>query len=163
MNPNNQKILIIYQTHSGTTEKATEFLAEKLGTEATIVNLKKGKVPPLDDYNKVIIGGSIRASNIQKGIKKYIAANIEALKDKDIGLYLCCMEEGENALKQFNDSYPEELRSIAKATGFFGGEFNLEKLNFLEKGIIKKVAGVTESVSKMNYEAIEQFALDIMS
>ncbi len=152
------KTIILYQSRTGTTEKAVKLLAEKLKGDTTIVNLKKDKAPSLDDYSNVIIGGSIRASMIQSGIKKYIEKNMELLKTRDIGLFLCCMEEGATAEKQFNESYPEELRNIARARGLFGGEFDFDKMNFLEKGIVKKVAGVTESVSNIKYEAIEDFA-----
>jgi menaquinone-dependent protoporphyrinogen oxidase len=152
------KTLIIYQSRAGTTEKAAKILAEKLDGDTMVINLKKDKNPSLDDYPTVIIGGSIRASMIQSGIKKFIGNNMDILKTKDIGLFLCCMEEGETAEKQFNESYPEELRNMAKAKGLFGGEFDFDRLNFLEKGIIKKVAGVTGSVYNINYEAIDAFA-----
>lgn len=152
------KTIILYQSRSGTTGKAAQLLSEKLQDDTTIINLKKDKVPSIEDYSRVIIGGSIRASMIQSGIKKYIEKNIDLLKTKELGLFLCCMEEGETAVKQFNESYPEELRSMALATGLFGGEFDFDKLNFLEKGIIKKVAGVTESVSNIKHQAIDDFA-----
>ncbi len=152
------KTVIIYQSRAGTTEKAARILSEKINGDTTLINLKKDKNPPLDDYPRVIIGGSIRASMIQSGIKKYIEKNMDILKTKDVGLFLCCMEEGDNAEKQFNESYPEELRNMAKAKGLFGGEFDFNKLNFLEKGIIKKVAGITESVSNIKHEAIDAFA-----
>lgn len=157
------KTIILYQSRTGTTEKAVKLLAEKLKGDTTIVNLKKDKAPSLDDYSNVIIGGSIRASMIQSGIKKYIEKNMDALKTMDLGLFLCCMEEGDTAEKQFNESYPEELRSIARARGLFGGEFNFDKMNFLEKGIVKKVAGVTESVSNLKHQAIEDFAASFNS
>jgi len=155
------KTIIIYQSRSGTTTKVTNILAEKINNDVLTINLKKEKAPPLSEFTKVIIGGSIRASMIQSGIKKFIENNINILKTKDVGLFLCCMEEGEKAEKQFNESYPEELRNIAIATGLLGGEFDFDNLNFLEKGIIKKVAGVTESVSNIKYQAIDEFAAEL--
>jgi menaquinone-dependent protoporphyrinogen oxidase len=68
------------------------------------------------------------------------------------------MEEGEKAQVQFANAYPAELREHASATGLFGGEFNLDMMNFLEKAIVKKVAGVTDNVSKINEEQIKKFA-----
>ena len=68
------------------------------------------------------------------------------------------MEEGEKAEKEFKDSYPDDLIAKAAATGIFGGAFDFQKMNFLEKAIVKKVAGVTESISRLNEEAIEAFA-----
>jgi menaquinone-dependent protoporphyrinogen oxidase len=52
----------------------------------------------------------------------------------------------------------EKLRNMALATGFFGGEFDFDRMNFPEKGIIKKVAGVSKSISNIKHQAIEDFA-----
>ena len=71
------------------------------------------------------------------------------------------MEEGETAQKQFDEAYPAELRDHATASGFFGGAFNFERMNFLEKAIVKKVAKVSESVSKIRDDNILQFASKI--
>jgi len=81
--------------------------------------------------------------------------------NKKLGLFLCCMEEGEKANEQFENAYPENLRKHATATGLFGGEFTFEKMNFLEKSIIKKISKISESVSKINEKAINEFAINI--
>lgn len=77
---------------------------------------------------------------------------------KHLGLFLCCMFEGEKAEQQFEATYPKELREHSSANGLFGGEFMISKMNFLERQIVKKVAGVTSDVSKINVEEIERFA-----
>ena len=152
------KTIILYQSRYGTTEKAAKLLAEKLYDEVEIINLKNNKNPSIDEYSNIIIGGSIRAAMIQSGIKKYIEKNMPVLLTKKVGLFLCCMEEGEKAEKQFQESFPEELRTKALVTGFFGGEFDFERMNFLEKSIIKKVSGVTEPLCNIKHQAIEDFA-----
>ncbi|SHI45248.1 Flavodoxin domain-containing protein [Desulfosporosinus lacus DSM 15449] len=77
---------------------------------------------------------------------------------KRLGLFLCCMFEGEKAAQQFETTYPKELREHSKANGLFGGEFMVSKMNFIERQIVKKVAGATSDVSKINVEEIERFA-----
>ncbi len=159
-----QKILIVYQTRYGTTSKATDYLASRLkNAEITVINLKKEKMPELSSFDTIIIGGSIRAGMIQPGIKKFIKKNLDILLSVPAGLYLCCMAEDDQRNKQFNDSFPEQLREHAAATGFFGGEFNFDRLNFVEKKIISKASGVEESVSKIDYTAIDKFAEQIMN
>ena len=76
---------------------------------------------------------------------------------KRVGLFLCCMEEGDNAEKQFSEAFPPELRNHAIATEIFGGEFNFDRMNFIEKMIIKKIAHVDHSVSKIDEEKIVDF------
>jgi len=87
-------------------------------------------------------------------------ADEEAIADwgKELGLFICCMEEGETGQKQLLDNYPEELIKNAKATAYFGGEFDFEKMNFFQKMIVKKVAHIDHSTSKMDYEAIRKFS-----
>jgi menaquinone-dependent protoporphyrinogen oxidase len=68
------------------------------------------------------------------------------------------MYEGETAQKQFDEAYPAELRTHASASGLFRGAFDFDKMGFMEKAIVKKVAGVTESVDKLDIDTIEAFA-----
>ena len=70
------------------------------------------------------------------------------------------MEEGDTARKQMEDNLPEDLRAHASALGLFGGEFDFEKMNFLEKAIVKKVAGVEKTVSRIDTEAVKTFLAD---
>jgi len=152
------KTLIAYCTTHGCTEKNAHELKNFLGEDVTLVNLKKEINPDIENYERVIIGGSIHAGQIQKKIKLFCNNNLEQLKYKELGLFICCMEEGRTAQKQLQDAYPEELYYKAKATGCFGGEFNFEKMNFFEKLIVKKVAKVEKSTTKINQKAIKSFS-----
>jgi len=149
--------LIVYITRHGCTEKAAEKLENSLDDDVTIVNLKKNSKPDLSSFDTIIIGGSIHAGQIQKKIKKFCRENLSTLLQKRLGLYLCCMEEGDTAQKQFEEAYPAELRNHAAAAGLFGGEFDFNKMNFLERSIVKKVANIIESVSKLRADQIHQF------
>ena len=42
--------------------------------------------------------------------------------------------------------------------GLFGGEITFDKMNALEKMIVKKVAKIGQDVSKLNHLAIKEFA-----
>ena len=73
------------------------------------------------------------------------------------------MHEGETAKKQFDEAFPEELIKHASSRGIFGGEFNFEKMNFIERFIVKKVVKVDKSVSKIDEEKINKFASEILN
>jgi menaquinone-dependent protoporphyrinogen oxidase len=153
---------IIYGTNHGSTHKCAVTLSNKLGSDTKLFNLDNGADIELPEFDTIIIGGSIHAGSINKNVRKFIDKNIKILIQKNIGLYLCCMYEGEKALEQFQNAYPEDLRNKAKAHGLFGGEFDFEKMNFLEKAIVKKVANVEKSVSNLNYSNIKGFAEKIL-
>ena len=149
-------ILIAYCTRHGCTEEAAHTLKEQLEGEVTLVNLKKDRKPDLSQFDTVILGGSIHVGKIQSQVRKF-EKNMDVLLEKRTGLYVCCMEE-KQAQQQFENAFPEELRKHASATGIFGGAFNFERMNFLERKIIQKIAGVTESVFKIDKGEIERFA-----
>jgi menaquinone-dependent protoporphyrinogen oxidase len=152
------KTLIVYATTHGCTEKISAQLKDELGEEVTLINLKKDPNPQVKAYKRIIIGGSIHAGQIQKRVKNFCAANLKELQKKDLGLFICCMEEGETAQKQLTEAFPEELHRSARATACFGGAFNFGQMNFLEKMIVKKVAHVTQSTSKVDFEAVRKFS-----
>ena len=52
---------------------------------------------------------------------------------------------------------PEKLHQFAKVSAYFGGEFDLIKMNFFERLVVKKVAHVQESVSKIDHGDIKYF------
>ncbi len=149
---------IIYGTKHGSTHKCANTLANELGANTKLYNLETEAEVNLSEYDTIIIGGSIHAGAINKNVKKFIDKNIGILTEKKVGLYLCCMYEGDKALEQFQNAFPEGLRNRATAHGLFGGEFDFGKMNFLEKAIVKKVANVEKSVSNLNYTNIKAFA-----
>ncbi len=155
------KTLIIYATKHGCTEKCASKLKDRIDGEIDLVNVRNSSEIDLTNYDTIIIGGSIHAGKIQKKIKNLCRDSLKTLKEKRIGLFLCCMEEGETARNQFNEVFPEELIKHATATGIFGGEFNLEKMNFIERGIVKKIAHVNKSASKIDQEAINKFIVQM--
>lgn len=156
------RTVIIYATKHGCTDKCAYTLANELETDIKLVNLETERNINITEYEAVIIGGSIHVGMINKKVKSFIDKNLDTLSKKKLGLFLCCMYEGEKALEQFQNAFPEIIRNKAVAHGLFGGEFDFDKMNFLEKAIVKKVANVEQSVSNINYANIKAFAEKIL-
>jgi len=152
------KTVIIYATQHGCADKCAHTLANNLDTDTQLFNVEIEDKINLEEYDTVILGGSIHAGSVNKSIKKFIKSNIEALLKKKLGLFICCMYEGDQALEQFQNAFPEALRNKAVAHGLFGGELILEKMNMMEKTIIKKVANIDKTISNINYSNIKAFA-----
>jgi menaquinone-dependent protoporphyrinogen oxidase len=152
------KTLIVYATQHGCTQKISEQMKDYLGGDVTLKNLKKESVPSLQNYDRIIIGGSIHAGQIQKKVKEFCHEYLAELQQKELGLFICCMEEGEMARKQLENAYPEELFLRAKASASFGGAFDFERMNFFERMIVKKVAHVKQSTSKVDFDAVRSFS-----
>lgn len=144
-------------TH-GCTENVVNELKENLGSETSIVNLKHDHNPDLKEFSRIIIGGSIHAGQIQRKVREFCEHNLDVFRFKEVGLFICCMYEGQVAKDQLKNAFPEKLHQYSKTEAIFGGEFNFTRMNFLEKMIVKKVAHVKESVSNVDHKAIERFA-----
>jgi len=151
------KTLIAYTTNHGCTEKCAMKVKMQLNQDTELLDLKHSRSIDLNKYETIVIGGSIHAGRIQNRVKKFCQQNLELLRSKKVGLFLCCMEEGETAEKQFINAFPGELIQHSSASGIFGGEFNFERMNFIEKTIIKKVAKVDQNISKIDENSIAEF------
>ena len=150
--------LIAYATKYGCTETCAKMLASQLSETPEVVNLKKLSKVDLTKYNNVIIGGSIYMGRIQKKVKKFCLENMETLKNKRIGLFICGMSPQDVTDKLLSDAFPSELTSMAVAKDTFGGAFNFERMNFIERFIIKKISKVEKSTSNISEVAIHKFA-----
>jgi menaquinone-dependent protoporphyrinogen oxidase len=153
--------VIVYRSQHGTTGKVAEHIRNKIGPEkCDIINLKDNKNPDISGYETVMLGGSVHAGQLNTAMKKFITAHKDLLLQKRLGLFLCGMEI-EKADLHFSNAWPEDLRNHASVRLHAGGEFLFEKMNFFERAIVKKIAGIESSRSEINYIKINRFAEEI--
>lgn len=162
------KTAIVYVTMHGTTKKLAEMIKGELiartegDADVSLFNLKKDGEPDLNEFDRVIIGGSVHAGGVQSVIKKFCKKHSAELLKKDLGLFLSGMNEPAYE-KQFDKAFPESLRAHSKSNKTLGGEFLFEKMNFFQKFIVRKISGVSESVSKINEDKVAEFVSEIVS
>ena len=148
---------IIYSSHHGTTETvAKEIQSQLQPLVVELVNLSDDKHLDLSNYDVVILGSSIHASHNQSVMQNFCRKNMPELLQKQVGLFLCCMNKAERE-QSMQNAYSEMLRNHAFSIQFMGGEYKMDKMNFIERILLKKIAGVTESKSSIDQEAINQF------
>jgi len=152
------KTLILYMSTHGCTINVARRIAVKLGGDVTLVNLIDKSQIQLDDYDRVILGGSIHAGKIQKEIQTFCKKNLTKLASKELGLYICCMYKGVEAEAQLRNAFPEILHQHAKAEAIMGGAFYFEKMNFVERFLVKKMTGTTKTTVKIDQDAIRRFS-----
>lgn len=133
------KTLILYASTYGFTRDCVQMLKKNLNGEIRIVNINKDAVPALDDFDTILIGGSIYIGQIQKKIKKYCLTNEDALKNKKLGFFISC-GSAETIDTYFKNSFPETLLENALFAENFGGEMRPDKMNFFHKFISNMVA-----------------------
>lgn len=153
------KAIILYTSKYGCTEKAAYLLKSQLGEGTVVVNLMLAKVPPLVQYDTVILGGSIYYGKIQKEMSEYILKNQTELRDKRLGLFICAGTKREQAVQELKNSFPEDLFNKAVAKEVFGDEVDVQKLSFKDKFVLRMVKGKEITGSGLSKETIENFAL----
>lgn len=160
------RTLIVYATKHGTTADCAGQLASKLDGESVLCRLGKDRLPPLDSFDRIVVGGSIHIGKIQKSITDFTVRHQDILLKKPLGLFICCMAEGETAEHYMETSFPAGIVAHASSKGLFGGSYRFSKMGWLNRKMIQMVekqqAGHTISTSqdidKTRPDAIVQFA-----
>ncbi len=149
--------LIAYASKHGVTEKCAKELQKRLPGGADLFNLKNG-TPDLSKYDAVVLGTSVYAGMPRKQLKNFAAKFQDSLSKKKLGLFLCCMSDGEQAKKQLEAVYSSDLRKAACAQGVLGGGFNVSDMGTFEKFIVKKISGaeVKDSLN-LRQDVMESF------
>lgn len=151
------KTLIAYSTTLGCTEQCASRLKEDLGPDVDMFRISRRRKINMDLYHTVIIGGSIHEGLIQRSVRKFCETYIERLMKLEVGLFICCVEPGEDEQELLNRAFPEKLLKHSLANGYFGGELNFKKMNLLQKIMTRKKARL-EEIPEVDFDRILSFA-----
>lgn len=154
------KTAIIYYSKHGTTERVAHLIGENLNHKVDYISLRENAKPDIRTYDRIILGTSIYAGTPGRKFSQFCNKNRSLLKEKVIGLFICCMNK-EQEVEEMNNAFPEYLQQSAIPKAILGGEFLFDKMNCIERFITKKVAKIESSVSCLRYDAIREFADNI--
>jgi len=151
------KTAIIYATKHGT----TEFVAEKIKSllhndEVLLFNLNDIHFIELHKFDRILLGSSVYAGSILPRQRKFVEQNLLPLLQKEVGIFVCCMFM-DKVQEQIDNAFPQILLQHAKSVIHVGGEFRFEEMNFMERFLVRKIAGVNQSITKINDKNIDLF------
>lgn len=153
------KILIAYASKTGTTGKAAKLLGERF-SNVTLRDLTVGSPNP-DDYDAVILGGSIRMGMLHKDARKWLVKNWDVLKTKKFGCFIChgFMDQAPQLIQQ---NFTQEMLEMAVCCDSFGGELDEKKLRGTDRIIaglvMKSVQARKDFVPCIRTDRIKVFA-----
>jgi menaquinone-dependent protoporphyrinogen oxidase len=151
------KTLIAYSTTLGCTEQCASKLKDDLGEDVEMIRISRRRRFNLNSYETIIIGGSIHEGMIQRSVYKFCESNLDELLKKAVGLFVCCMDANANEQELIQRAFPETLVRHALASGFFGGELNIKKMNLLQKIMTRKAARLHKEPD-IDFQKILEFA-----
>jgi menaquinone-dependent protoporphyrinogen oxidase len=149
--------LIAYSSTLGCTEQCVSKLKEDLGEGVELIRISRRSRYNLDPYENIIIGGSIHAGMIQRSVYKFCENYLEVLLQKQVGLFVCCIDPDADEQEIIVRAFPEKLVNHALASGFFGGELNIKKMNLLQKIMTRKAARLQKEPD-IDFQKILAFA-----
>jgi len=154
------KTLIAYSTTLGCTEQCASKLKEDLGVGVEMVRISSRRRYNLKKHDTIIVGGSIHEGMIQRSVHKFCLSNLDVLLKKQVGLFVCCMDPDANEQDLIKRAFPPQLVEHALASGFFGGELNIKKMNLLQKIMTRKAARLQKEPD-IDFQRILEFARTI--
>jgi menaquinone-dependent protoporphyrinogen oxidase len=134
------KVLVIYTTHGGASKRCAEMLKEKIedNCEVTLCDARAvPEFPRLDEYDTLVIGGSVRFGRIDKRLKTYLKTNLENINQKPSAFFFCCGFPSE--LEDYIDTQLPKKIEFSLGVHCFGGELKPEKLKGMDKIFVKMI------------------------
>jgi menaquinone-dependent protoporphyrinogen oxidase len=157
---------VAYATKYG----STAAIAQKIGDVLTASGwgtdvLRVDRVRTLDLYGAVVIGSAVYIGNWRKEAAKFLESNEKMLMDRPVWLF-SSGPTGEGDPDELMKGWrlPAALQPIAdrirpRDIAVFHGYANMEKMNFLEKGMLKNVKAPVGDFR--DWEAITAWATSI--
>ena len=141
-----KKILVAYATKYGSTAEIAEKIGEVLRqAELPTDVLRVDRVRDLAPYGAVILGSAVYIGNWRKEAVKFLETNEHKLIDRPVWLFSSGPTgEGDPVELLKGWSFPAALQPIIdrirpRDIAVFHGCVNMDKLNFIEKGMLNNV------------------------
>lgn len=140
------KTLIIYSSHDGQTKKIAEFIAQQINAE--VISLEQSAVKNLDDFERIIIGASVRYGHFNTTLYKFIKKQTALLNQKTtafFGVNLTARKADKNT-PTTNVYVRKFLRRIAwqpTLSAVFAGALFYPRYNFFDRTMIRFIMKIT--------------------
>lgn len=130
------KTAIIYTSKYGMTEKLASIIV-RYRTDVHLFHIDDFD-KNLNDYDEIVLGTPIYAGRINKKVKRLLESNEELLLNKSLIVFLCGMAS-DNEKQVINENFSMKIIYHAKIK-YVGGAYQFNKMNFLFKFIVKRIA-----------------------
>ena len=167
--------LIIYSSTDGHTKTISEKIQNLLSDEATVkaVSLNEAKKLNLSEFNKIIIGASIRYGKHSDDLYKFIRHNKNVLEQKESSFFSVNVvarkaEKNTAATNPYIKKFLKISKWTPKKIKVFAGKVDYPSYNFFDKYIIKFIMFVTngptdtsQSYEFTDWSKVDEFAKDL--
>ena len=149
--------LIIFSTTDGQTKKICEKIKENSINKDNyeIVSLKEVFKKKIEEYDKIIIGASIRYGRHNPEVYKFIKSHKNTLEKKKSAFFsvnVVARKPDKNTpdTNPYIKKFLKKTKWKPKKLGVFGGKIDYPKLNFINKNVIRFIMFVTNGPTNIN-------------
>ena len=164
--------LIIYSSRDGQTKKICKRIASFLNNEISteLISLEDAKKINLSDYEKIVIGASIRYGNYSRELFKFVDLNKNILDKKKCAFFsvnVVARKPDKNTPE--TNPYIKKFLKISKWTpkkiDVFAGKVDYPSYNIFDKYIIKLIMFITRGPTNtsQSYEFTDWSKVDDFS
>jgi menaquinone-dependent protoporphyrinogen oxidase len=170
------KILIAYGTTEGQTARIADHIADairKRGVEAQALDLKRSTDVSLEDYDGVIVGGSIHMGKHQDHVVDFVRANrfaLERLPSAFFSVSLAAHGDMENA-EAYVANFEQQTGWRPTKVGLFSGALLYHQYGLLKRYMMKRIVrdtpgGLSTDTSRdhlyTDWDQVRRFAEDFL-
>lgn len=145
------KLLLIYGTTEGQTEKVARYVAEQLtqrGHQAQVVNAIDEAAGALDpsEYDAVIVAGSLHAGHYQSAVIHFVSKNLVAINGRPnafLSVSLAAAGEDEDdrqGLERCIAAFTQQTGWVPQRVHHVAGAFRYTAYDFLKRWAMKYIA-----------------------
>jgi menaquinone-dependent protoporphyrinogen oxidase len=138
------KILIGYGTTEGHTARIADYLADVIrgqGHKTQAVDLKRSPGTRLDEFDAVLVGGSIHMGKHEEPVRDFVQNNraaLERLPSAFFSVSLAAHGDLENA-RAYVENFEQETGWHPTQVGLFSGALLYRQYGFIKRLMMKKI------------------------
>lgn len=165
------KALLLYSSHDGQTLKIMQSIDKSLNEyQCDLVDLHQAALIKIEQYDKVLIGASIRYGHLNRKLYQFIEENFQALERIDAAFF--CVNLTARKEQQQKDTpqgsayiktFLKKSKWQPKLIGVFAGALNYPQYGFFDKHMIRLImkltGGETDTLKSIEYTNWEKVAL----
>ncbi|MDN3697377.1 menaquinone-dependent protoporphyrinogen IX dehydrogenase [Vibrio cortegadensis] len=167
------KALFLYSSREGQTKKILQYIEGELSDySCETKNLSEIETVDFSQYERVLIGASIRYGHLNKDLYRFISKNLTQLESSKVAFFCVNLTarkedqgkdtpEGSAYIKTFLKKSPWKPKMI----GVFAGALYYPRYNFFDRTMIRLIMTMTggetdtsKEVEYTNWEKVSQFA-----
>lgn len=140
------KVLVAYGSKYGSTKEIADKIGEAIKEEGLEVDiLSADKVKNVTDYQGVVIGSAVYIGGWRKEVTSFVKKNEKALSERPVWIFSSGPAgRGDPVQRVQGWLYPKALKPVIdnikpRDVTVFHGNINTEKMNAIEKWMIKQV------------------------